>query len=359
MAEIKLPFKIPFFSGVSLKERAFFARQLSIMLAAGMQLDQALAILAGQTRNNNLRLAVLDIIKQLETGHSFSVALSRHTDEFGSVFAAVIRGGEASGRLDTVLEELAKQLENETRSMNAVKGALVYPLFILAAMIVMAVVVIIKVIPQLKDIFTSAKVDLPLQTTILLKLSDFFSAWWWLVLILVIVLIVVLRYLATKTDVGHYYWNKLQVNPPLGKSITQGTYMLRFSRTLSMLVSAGIPIIEAINITAETMNNIIYEQSLKEVVGELERGVPMSVPLEKNANFPPIVSQMVHVGEQTGRLDEVLNNISYFFEDDVNTKTKALTSLFEPILIVILGLGVMFMVFAILVPIYSITQAQG
>lgn len=351
--------KIPFFGGVSVKERAFFARQLAIMLKAGMQLDQALAILAGQGKNGTLRAAILDIIKQLETGHSFSSALSRHTDEFGSVFAAVVRGGEASGRLDLVLEELAKQLENETKSLNSVKGALTYPLFILGAMIIMGVIVIIKVIPQLKDIFTQSKVDLPIQTTILIKLSDFLSAWWWLLALIIIIAVVGIRYFVTKTDIGHYYWNKLEVNPPFFKSVTQGTYMLRFSRTLSMLIGAGIPIIEAINITSQTMNNVIYEQSLKEVVNELERGVPMSVPLEKNSNFPPIVAQMVHVGEQTGRLDEVLNNISYFFEDDVNTKTKALTSLFEPALIILLGLGVTFMVFAILVPIYSITQAQG
>lgn len=350
---------IPFLAGVSIKERAFFARQLAILLTAGMTLDQALAILAGQTRNSTLRFALLDIIKQLETGHPFSQSLSRHKDVFGSVFSAVIRGGEASGHLDTVLEELAKQLEHESRSINAIKGALAYPIFVFVVMLVMASILIIKVIPQLKDVFLGAKVSLPISTIILLKLADFLTKWWWLVLIILVLVIAALRYLASKTDRGHYLWNKLQVNPPFGKSITQGTYMLRFSRTLAMLINAGIPIIEAINITAETMNNVIYTQSLKEVVSELERGVPMSVPLEKNAHFPIIVSQMVRVGEQTGRLDEVLSNISYFFEDEVNMKIKTLTSLFEPTLIVLLGLAIAFMVFAVLVPIYSISQMQG
>jgi type IV pilus assembly protein PilC len=261
--------------------------------------------------------------------------------------------GEQSGKLEPILQDLATQLEKDASFASKIKTAAVYPLFILVILVVVAFLMLVKVIPQLEDVFTESGAQLPFVTRALLTTSQFCAHYWWLVILLMIVFAVVVALLMT-TETFRYYFDKFKMHGPGIGSITTGIYMQRFTSTLSMLTSSGIPIIEAINIVGEVMNNDIYREELKEVASQVERGVPMSVPLSKNPDFPLIVSQMIMVGEQTGKIDKVLENLSKYYEEETDNLIKGATSLFEPVTIVIIGGGVAFLVFAILMPIYNL-----
>lgn len=343
-----------FLKRVSSKDKAFIARQLATMLSSGLPISESLRVLRDQSRSAYLKSAFDDIVKLIEEGYSLSNSISHHPKVFNRVFVAVVRSGESSGKLETVLEQLAAQLENDTNFIGKIKGAMLYPAFILLAMIIVVILMGVKVIPQLKGIFLEAGSDLPLTTRMMIRISDFLVKYWWAVLLALIAAGIGLKMWLSSPS-GKIFWDKLQLKIPGG--IIKSVYMARFTRTMGMLIEAGLPIIEAIDIVAEVMDNAVYAQSLKETAGQVKRGVPMSRPLANDQNFPPIVSQVVNVGEQTGELDKILKKLADFYETDVNSKISGLSSLVEPMVMVVLGIGVAFIVFSILMPIYNISQA--
>lgn len=346
---------IPFLNRVSLKEMSFFTRQLSVMLTSGLQLAQSLAMVGNQTRNKYFAQVIDDLHGSLQQGVSLSTAIARYPNIFDRVYVNIVRSGESSGQLDQVLHDLAKQLERQEVFLGRLKGALIYPIFILAAMIVVAILMTVRIIPQLKPIFEEARVELPLATKVILGISDFLIHRWPYLVAAGLVLTVAMR-LWLKSDQGELILDRLLVHDPTG--LIRKIYLARFTRTLGMLVQAGVPIVDAVNIMSETVGNRVYQQVFKEVATELERGVPMSVPLARNRHIPAFISQMILVGEQTGKLDQVLISLADYLEEETEGGTKTLTALFEPVLIVILGIGVGFMVFAVIIPIYNIAQAQ-
>lgn len=351
----KLNLNLPFTNRVTLKERAFFARQIATMLSSGIQLTQALNIFNLQLRNHYFKQALEELLKDLEEGKTFSQAAARHPRIFNELFVSVIQSGEASGKLDNVLLELSRQLEEEQDFVSKIRGAMTYPAFIIVVMIVIGGIVFIKVIPQLSQIFKESNVALPWTTALLIGISEFLVKYWYILIFGILVAIFVLRFVIN-TEEGRLYWHRLLISDPLhlGKDI----YMTRFTRTLSMLVSSGVPIIRAVEITSNVLNNKIYQQALDVVTEELERGIPMSQPLSENPDFPALIPQMILVGEQTGKLDQILDKLASYYENETNIKIQTLSSLLEPMIIVIIGIGVGFMVFSILVPIYNIAQFQ-
>lgn len=343
------------FKRVSLAEKAFFARQLATMVNSGLALDRAIAILAGQVKNKYLAQILEVVLADLEAGQTFSAAIAKHPKVFNRVFVNVVISGEAVGKLGDVLNQLAENLASESGFNSKIISALYYPIFVLVAMFIVGAILIIKVIPQLKSIFEEAEVQLPFVTRALINVSDFLVSYWWLTLLGIVGLVLIIRiFLASST--GKTVKDSLQINAPGG--IGKNLYMARFARTLGMLIQAGTPIIEAINITAEVINNGIYRDILKNAKNEVERGIPLSIPLGKSDDFPSIVPQMILVGEQTGKLDQILINLAQYYENETDSKIKGLSSLFEPIMIVIVGGGVAFLVFSIIVPIYNIAQFQ-
>ena len=343
------------FDRVNAKDKAFLSRQLSTMINSGLPLDRAVAILAAQTRKKILKDTLNEINKDLESGEKFSTAISRHPKVFDRVYVNMVISGEAVGKLSEVLTHLADELEKNNSFNSKIQSALVYPIFIIVVMIVIVFIMMTKVIPQLTEIFKESKAELPWATKVLISISSYMISYWWVVL-LILIAIVAGIYIFLKTEAGEYLFSKIQIKFPTG--IGKDIYMARFARTLSMLLSSGTPIIDAVRITADVMNNKIYKKSLENLAVQLERGIPMSVPLEKDQYFPLVVPQMVMVGEQTGRLDEILNNLANYYEEQGSEKIKGITSLFEPALIVIIGVGVAFIVFSILMPIYQIVQLQ-
>ena len=342
---------------VKIKDRANFARQMATMVNAGLPLPQVLNLLARSEHNQILKNAILGIQEDLETGYSFSTALSKHPKIFSRVFVNAVRAGEATGKMEVVLLQLADTLERDSKASNKLKTMMIYPAFIIFAMLIVGAIMMVRVVPVLALVFSEADESLPIATRILIIISNFIASFWWLLIILFIAFIIALR-IYIQTEQGKMFFDQIKLRVYVLRDLSKMFYMARFSRTLGMLVSAGVPLLESIQITSDAMDNIVYKRNLEKVSIQVERGVSMSLAISKTDIYPPLVSQMILVGEQTGELDKVLVKMSKTYEEEYDTLVSGATTLIEPIVIVLLGLGVAFMVFAILIPIYQISLIQ-
>lgn len=352
---LKLNLNISIFNHVSLKEKVFLARQMATMLGAGLAIDHCFKVLASQTTNQYLQKAYNQIIIDLEAGTNLSTAMSRWRRVFDPVFIAVVRSGESSGQLDKVLLQLADRLEMTEDFTSKIRSALFYPAFILVAMVGIVTVMMIYVVPQLKTVFAESKVELPWTTRTIIAMSDFTINYWWVEIIVLIILIIA-GFFFFRSNTGGSLWDRAKIRTPGIQKLYIDIYMARFCRTVSMLIAAGLPIMETLAITAEVIQNRIYTNSLKIIASQIERGIPMSVPMRQDRNFPIIVSEMMAVGEQTGKVETVLTKLADFYESETNSLIKGMAGLIEPVIIVIIGIGVGFLVYSIIYPIYSIAQ---
>lgn len=342
---------------ISVKQKAFTTRQMATMVNAGLPLTQVLHLLGQSERNPLMQRTLASLQQDIEAGYSFSTAISRHPEVFSRVFVNAIRAGEATGKLEVVLKELADTLERDSAASSRFKSLMIYPIFIITAMLIVGALMMIKVVPVLKDIFGEANHQLPFSTRMLIALSGFLQHYWWLLIIAGVAGFLFLRAYA-RTDQGKAVFDRLKLRLYVLKDLSLLFFMARFTRTLGMLVGAGVPLLEAIQITSDAMDNTLYRATLEQAASQVERGVSLSVALQKSALYPPLVSQMVLVGEQSGELDHVLQKLSHTYEEEYDTKMRSATTLIEPVIVIILGLGVAFLVFAILVPIYQISMLQ-
>lgn len=342
---------------VNAKDRAIFARQISTMISAGLALPKAVKITSAQARNEYLKGIYMEIFKDLEDGLSFSNSLAKHSEAFDKVFVSIVAAGESTGKLDTVLKQQADQLENDNNFIGKVKGAMYYPGFIMVALIGVATYMLIVVIPQLKTVFDSAGAQLPLATRVLLAISDFVKTKWWFLFAIIIVLAVFIKFWLGSSS-GLHTKDELQLRIPGVKKVFEGIYMYRFSKVMAMLIGAGVPLLDALKIGGSVMNNSVFEKSIADAATQVEKGIPLSVQLSKDPTFPPFIGQMAAVGEETGQLDGVLNKVADYYEEATDQMIKTISTLVEPVVLIIMGLGVAFLVFAILVPIYNIAQLQ-
>jgi len=347
---------LPFFNKVNNKEKTLFGRQLSTMIEAGLSLSQALRLLIRQSAKGKFQGVMEAILNDLQDGFSFSTALSKFPDVFDPIFINVVRSGEATGKLEVVLKELATNMEKSLAIEGKIKGALFYPTFIIVAMIVVAGIMVTVVIPQLKEVFDSASVPLPLSTRSLLAISDFMVHRGYWLLIIVPILALLLRYFL-RTEAGTVLYSKLLFKVPVVSSIMIESSMARFGRLLGMLLGSGVPLLEALRLINDAFTNRVYQRAMVEVASQVERGIPMSVPIADNPVFPLMVGQMVAVGEQTGKMDEIMTRMAEYFEQGVDSKVSGISTLIEPFVILILGFGVAYLVIAILLPIYQISTA--
>lgn len=343
------------FNKVSNQDKVIFTRQLATMLDSGIHLVQALSIVRQQIKNKRFVAVIAAIEKGLEEGVSLSENLAKFPDVFNRVYLNVVRSGEASGQLDKVLRELATQLEQETSFRAKIRNAMIYPVFIIVAMIGVAILTAVRIIPQLEQVFLESNVEIPGTTKFIIAVANLFITRWPIIIVLVLGGIALARMFFRSLQ-GQLFLNRLQLSDPSG--LSEKVLMARFTRTLGMLLGAGVPIVEALRIVAEVMGNQYYKVSLTKIAGELERGIPMSVPLAKDKLYPPYIAQMILIGEQTGKLDQVLQGIAKHFEELTDNNLKTITALFEPLIIVLIGIAVGFMVFSIIMPIYQVAQAQ-
>lgn len=341
---------------ISIHDKAVFSRQLSTMLSAGLALPKAISIIAKQASSDLEREIFLEIYRDLQEGYSLSTALAKHPEAFDRVYISVVSSGESTGKLDIVLNELATQMENNNDFISEVRSSLYYPAFVALALIAIAIFMLSYVIPKLKTLFDQAGSNLPVITKMLLSISDFMQSFWWVVIVGIAALIIITKYWL-ETDLGFRTLSTIQCRVPGLKNMFEGIYMFRFTRTLAMLVGAGVPLLDALKVSSGVINNIIYEESVLNTIRQVEKGVPFSAQLLKEPVFPVLVGQMAAVGEETGELDKVLNKVADYYQQRTNDITKAIGSLVEPVILLLVGAGVAFIVFAIYVPIYQISQA--
>ena len=344
---------LPFLKRVSVKEKVIFTRQLSTMINAGLPLIECLNILSEQTKNKFFKEIIEEIAYDVEAGTNLSKSLSKHPGIFPEVFIGMVKAGEASGKLDEVLSKVADQLEGDYNMVSKIKSAMMYPAFILFFMVIIVGILIVFVMPQLKALFEDSGMQLPLPTRILLGLSSFLISYWWLALIILIGIIFGIRYWK-HTPSGRKTWDLLKIKTPLIGNITQKIYMARFTRTLGTLLSGGISILEALKITSTTVGNSIYEESIGEIAKKVETGSLIATALKKDNLYPVMVYQMIEVGEKTGTADEILIRLAKFYENEADHLITGLSALIEPIIMVVIGVGVAIIVSAVIVPIYSL-----
>lgn len=347
---------LPFLGRVTLNDRTIFARQLATMIEAGLTLSQALRLLIRQSRRGKFRDVMEGVLNDVQDGFSFSTALAKYPDVFDQVFINVIRSGEATGKLESVLAQLSTNMEKDVKVRSRIKGALIYPAFVVCAMIGVGALMMVKVIPQLRDLFLSSGKDLPFATRLLIATSDFMvHRWYLLILIIVGVVWGVTSFL--RSDTGTRFLSRISLHVPIAGPIVEQTNMARFGRLLGLLLNSGVPLLEALRLINDSFSNRLYQRGIQIVAEQVERGIPMSVPISDNPIFPMMVGQMVSVGEQTGKMDEVMVKLAEYYETEVDAKVNGLASLIEPVVIIMLGVGVATLVIAILLPIYQISTS--
>jgi type II secretory pathway component PulF len=348
----------PFGKSVSSKDLVLFSRQLATLISARVPILQSLRILEEQISNKYLLGIIRDLVASVENGENFSLALSKHPKVFGNVYISLVKSGEVSGSLDKSLVYLADQLEKDYELKAKVKGAMTYPVFVLGALGVVGVLMFKFVLPKLTAVLEEQGGSLPAVSIALISFTKFFDKYWWVILLLFAVFILSVRFFIS-TLYGRYQWDNLKIRLPIVGDIFQKIYLARFSRNLSTLVVGGIPIIKSLQIVSDIINNVIYRDIVLDAVNKITSGKSISEGLSGHREFPNIVIQMVHVGEQTAQLDDILGKLAGFYEKEVDTKVGTLTTLLEPLIMIILGLGVGVLVAGILLPIYNLASTAG
>ena len=332
-----------------------FTRQLATMVNAGLPITEALVILRSQAKGSMQKMAA-QVLADVEGGESLSAALSRHPKVFSPTYIALVKSGEVGGVMDEVLVRLADNLEKQQEFRGKVKGALIYPAIIVIGMLLVGLIMMIFVIPRLTSLYSEFNAELPTPTKILIGISTFVIRFWPLFLALFGGGLYGLS-LYRKTTKGRRKTDELVFKIPVFGDLQRQIILTELTRTLSLMVGAGVSILEGLNITAGVVGNMVIADALRDTAKQVEKGFPVAFSFAKHPEaFPFILSQMVAVGEETGKMDEVLTKVSHIFEVESDQKVKTLTSAIEPLVMVILGLGVGFLVIAIILPIYNLTS---
>lgn len=344
-----------FGSKVKFEDVVNFTRQLSTMIGAGLPLTDAMSILQVQVPPA-LQVIVADVLRSIEGGSTFADALTHHTETFSRVYIALVRAGEAAGVLDTILVRLADTLEKQREFQEKTKGAMIYPVIVVVGMLIVTTVMMIFVLPKLTLMYKDFDAKLPFITQILIDTSTFMSKFWYVMGMGIAAGMYIFRQWKS-TKVGAYQYDVLLLKVPVFGKIKSMVLMTEFTRTLALLASAGVSLVESLEIVKEVADSEVMRRALAEVVRDVEKGNPLATSLAKHPIFPMIVSQMTSVGEQTGKLDEILNRVAGYFENESEHAIKNMSTAIEPLIMLALGIGVGFLVVAIIVPIYDLTSA--
>lgn len=347
-----------FFNRVSMKEKSFFARQLATTIAAGLPITQALTIIKDQITNKAFREVLEQIIRDVEGGMQLSASMSRFADIFSGVEITLVSAGETSGTLDKSLLRMANALESDYKINRKLRSALAYPGFILVVVVLVVVLMTVYVMPQMKDLYAGFNAKLPFLTLMMLSLSDILRKFGFIVLTLLVAAYLGLQYWVKSTRGGRYTWDTLKTKVPVINKFLMQVYASRFSRTMSGLIGSGVSIIDSLNITSRAVGNVLYRDFLVAAAEKVKGGIPLSTPLKEGALFPPIVAQMLLVGEQTGEIDNMLSRLADFFDEEVDNQVKSITSVMEPFIIVVMGGVVCIILIAIMLPIYGIGKVM-
>lgn len=342
--------------GIPKSEVVGFTRQFSTMVSAGLPIANALEVLVNQTENPAFKKMLYDVLKSVEGGLPLSAALGRHPYVFNVTFQSLVSAGESSGNLDVILDRLATRLEEERELEAKFKGAMVYPIIVFITMIAVFFILMVFVIPKLADMYENLNVPLPMVTQVMISSSRFMVDNVFLILLMAAGAIFGIRYFL-KSPQGHQIVSEVMFVMPVFGKINKLKDLDQFTSTLALLLSSAVPIVESLNIVADVVTNSAYKNAAKEAARQIERGTALSEYFKTNSVFPPLVSQMAGVGQETGKMDEVLDKISKYFKNELDHLIRGLSAALEPIILVVLGVMVGFLIISIITPIYKITSA--
>jgi len=351
----KFSFNLSVLQRVKQKDIVIFSRQLSVMISATLPIVQSLRILVKQVENPYFKSVISEIADEVEGGQKFSVALEKHRKIFSNFYVSMIKSGETSGKLDDVLQYLADQLEKDYDLRSKIKGAMIYPAFIVSGLVLVGIVMMIFVIPNLTEMLTASGQELPISTRILIGTSSFMRNYWWLLILIVVVVVLAVRFII-KTPQGKKVKDLIVLRLPIFGKLLQRIYLVRFTRSLSTLIVGGVPLTAALKIVNEVVGNAVYQEVIEETIKAVEDGESVATIMVQSPLVPSLVSQMMSVGEKTGRLDEVLAKVSDFYSREIENIVSNLTSLIEPFIMVVIGVAVGGMVAAIILPMYSLAN---
>lgn len=341
--------------GVKPKELVIFFQQLSTLIGAHVPVVSALRTIEDQTENRFFRIVLKEMADDIEDGIQFSVAIEKHPDVFNTLTTSMIRSGEASGELQRSIDTISKNIEKNYQLAAKIKGALYYPAFVMGVAGVIGFLVVTFILPKITIMIKDLKVPVPWYTAFLIWLGDFMNTWWWAVLIGLAAIAGGIAYYA-KTPAGRSEWQQIILKIPVIGALARSIYITRFAENLGALLDSGIPVVRALIITSQVVGNEVFEKIILKSADEVKAGGTISTVFLQSTQFPPIVSQMIRIGEETGSLANVLQSVAKFYNQEVETTTRSLTTLIEPLLIVFLGIGVGILVVGVLLPIYNIAS---
>lgn len=345
-----------FFGKVSYLDKFLFVKHLGMMIKAGLPLREAISEIKEQTNSRKFKKVLDDIVSCLDNGESLASSLAKHPAVFDELFVNLIKAGEASGTLEENLKYLISQLEKNRDLQKKIKAALLYPILILSSTFVLIGILAVYILPKLIPLFESFEIELPLPTRILIWTIKLFQNYGLSIFIQIAVLIAIFIFISRFQAIKKINHRIILRLPVIGK-LNRNVNLAYFSRTLGVLISSGIPIIEALNITANTLSNVIYREELKKSIGRIQHGEEISGYLRtKPKLFSPVFTRMINVGEKTGKLDDSLFYLAEFYEKEVDDATRNLSTLLEPILLIIIGVAIGFIAISIIMPIYKITH---
>ena len=342
------------FSGrITTKDKVVFTRQLATLIGAGLPLAQSLRTVQEQTTNKRMQEIVQEIISDVEGGKSLSDSFAKHPEAFNKVYVALVSAGETSGTMDDSLKRLAAQQEKEAAMMSKIRGAMMYPSIVLVVIILVIGFMLFTVVPQVEGLYRDLNKGLPFVTLMMIKMANFFSSLWWLVILAMIIGGYFLaQYL--KTEQGIRTKDIFKLNVPLFKGMFRKMYMARFARTSQVLLRTGVPMLDMLRITADAVNNVIISESILRASDKVKGGKALSASLSNEDYFLAMVPQMIKIGEQSGKIDEMMGKTAQVYEDELDEEIHALSTAIEPVLMVFLAIVAGTMVSAILLPIYSL-----
>jgi type IV pilus assembly protein PilC len=338
---------------VKAKDRIIFTRQLSTLIGAGLPLVQSLRTVRNQVSSKPLQSIIDTVIANVEGGSTLSNAFSAHPKVFNQVYVSLIAAGESSGTLDTTLERLANQQEKDAAIASKIRGAMIYPIIVMAVVLGVLIFMLTTVLPQVGSLYKDLGKTLPFLTQALLAISNFAVTFWWLVLIL-LGGAGYAAYNYGKSSTGHRELDRLKMRVPVFGMLFMKVYMARYARTLGTLVQSGLPLLQALDITKDAVNNVVVADTIDESIKQVRGGKALSTTLEDKKTFLPLVSQMIKIGEQSGTIDQMLDRVATFYETEVDDEVKNLSTTLEPVMMVVLGVTVGLIVLAVLLPVYNL-----
>lgn len=343
--------------GVPLVEKMMFTRNLRVMISAGLSLPRALRTLSEQSKSKKFKEALLEIVEEIVKGKSFSGSLSKYPDIFSELFCSMVKVGEEAGTLEEVLKILTKQMEREYELKSKIKGAMIYPLVIISAMIGIGILMLIMVVPKLAETFEELAIELPPTTKLVITLGVFLADFWYLIPLIILTLFFLWR-MISKTKKGGKLINALALKIPIVSPIVRKTNSAYTVRTLASLIASGVPIVRSLEITSGALGNIYYKEAIAEAAERVRKGAKLSEALRAYQNiYPLLVISMIEVGEETGQTSDILEKLADFFEEEVTNATKNLSAVIEPVLMLIIGAIVGFFAISMVQPMYSMLGA--